>query len=265
MAPLTLDAEDRGKPTERVARPGVTAIRDRLRDAILSAELSPATVATQIELAEQFGVSRTPLREALRMLELEGLIVREPNGRSRVAPMSVDAIEDLCVMRISLEAAAVRLTVPVLGNSDHAELEGLLAQIDRLALLEDWAAIEPPHRAFHAKITSGAGERVVEHLARLWDHATRYRRAIFVKVARSGGFDVRQAEHRGMLDAIEAYDADGAAAYIAMQVARTAIEVAADVDPQHPMTKVRTTLATHTGSTELPASPRRASNGAVGR
>jgi DNA-binding GntR family transcriptional regulator len=254
-----LGAQRRAKPDEPLVRPGVTVIRDRLRDAILSGDLPPGAVATQIRLAEQFGVSRTPLREALRMLELEGLILREPNGRFRVSSMSVDDIEELCVMRISVEATAVRLTVPVFGNADHAELEGLLAQIDRFALLEDWVGIEVPHRAFHAKITSRAGERIVEQLARLWDHATRYREASFRKVAETGGFDVRQAEHRGMLDAIEAYDADAAAAYIALQIGRTAIEVVADIDPDHPMTKVRTTLATHTGSTELRVPPHRGS------
>jgi DNA-binding GntR family transcriptional regulator len=252
MHSMSVDAGDPATPAERRARTGVAATRDRLRDAILWGDLPPGAVATQIQLAERFGVSRTPLREALRMLELEGLILRQPNGRFRVSPVSVTDIEELCVMRVSLEAAAVRLTVPVLGNADHAKLEGLLAQIDRFALLEDWVAIEVPHRAFHAKICSGAGQRIVEHVALLWDHATRYRRISFQKAA-AGGREVRKAEHRGVLDAIEAQDADAAAAYIATQIAGTAIEVAADVDPEYPMTKLRTALAMHTGSTGLGA------------
>ena len=247
---MSVDAAEHARPGELRARVGVAVIRDRLRHAILSGDLAPGVVATQIQLAQRFGVSRTPLREALRMLELEGLILRQPNGRFRVAPVSVTDIEELCVMRVSLEAAAVRLTVPVLGNADHATLEGLLAQIDRFALLEDWVSIEVPHRAFHAKICSGAGQRIVEHVALLWDHAARYRKISLQKAA-AGGWEVRSAEHRGMLDAIEAHDAGAAAAYIATQIARTAIEVAADVDPEYPMAKVRAALAMHTGSTEL--------------
>jgi DNA-binding GntR family transcriptional regulator len=106
----------------------VATIRDQLRTAILRGELSPDQAVTQSGLAERYGVSRTPLREALRMLELENLIVRQSNGRFRVAGFSLDELEQLCVMRIALEAPAVRLTVPTLNNADHAELEGLLAR-----------------------------------------------------------------------------------------------------------------------------------------
>jgi DNA-binding GntR family transcriptional regulator len=240
-------------PIERAPRPSVTALRDQLRHAIITGELAPGAVATQMQLAEQFGVSRTPLREALRMLELEGLIVREPNARFRIAELSLDDIEQLCVIRISLETAAVRITVPQLTNTDHAELEGLLAQIDRYAFLGDWEGFEGPHRAFHMKITSGVGPSYSEQLERLFRHATRYRRAYGKLVAAKGRHAVSQAEHRAMLDAIEAYEPEPAAALVAVQYARTALEIAAEIDPEHPMDKVRTVLAMHTSSRELPA------------
>ena len=94
----------------------VALIRDRLRDAILMGELSPGERATQVSLADRFGVSRTPMREALRMLELEGLVLRESNGRFRISPLSGPQIEDLAVMRINLEVVAINLTVPRFGN-----------------------------------------------------------------------------------------------------------------------------------------------------
>jgi DNA-binding GntR family transcriptional regulator len=238
---------------ERTSRPSVTALRDKLRHAIVTGQLAPGGVATQTQLAERFGVSRTPLREALRMLELEGLIVREPNARFRIAGLSLDDIEQLCVMRISLETAAVRITVPQLTNADHAELEGLLAQIDRYALVGDWEGFERPHRDFHMKITSGVGPSYTEQLVRLFTHGTRYRRAYGKIVTAKGRAAVSQAEHREILDAIEAYEPERAAAVVAIQTARTAIEIAAEIDREHPMDKVRTTLATHTGSRELPA------------
>jgi DNA-binding GntR family transcriptional regulator len=250
---MATSEQDQAEVAPQASRPSVTALRDELRHAIVTCRLAPGAEATQMQLAEQFGVSRTPLREALRMLELEGLIVREPNGRFRIAELSLDDIEQLCVIRMSLETAAVWITVPLLTNTDHAELEGLLAQVDRYALVGDWEGFEGPHRAFHMKITSGVGPSYSEQVARLFVHGTRYRQAYARIVSARGRYAVSQAEHRAMLDAIEAYEPAPAAGLVAIQYARTALEIAAEVDPEHPMDKVRTILAVHTGSRELPA------------
>jgi DNA-binding GntR family transcriptional regulator len=232
----------------------VTLIRDQLRSAILEGELVADGSMTQSDLAERFGVSRTPLREALRMLELEGWVLRESNGRFRTAPTSIDDIEELAVMRISLEAIAVRLTVPTFGIDEHAELEGLLAQIERFASTEDWTGAEAPHRVFHQRIVSGSGDRIVDLLSRLWDRAARYRSASFGLTARSpSALAIRRAEHRAIVDAFEANDPAQAASVLATQIGRTALEVAAVIDPEHSMTRVRATLASHTGSETIEA------------
>jgi DNA-binding GntR family transcriptional regulator len=239
---LALDGEDRG----------VTALRDRLRSAIVRGEIPAGAVRTQAQLAEALGVSRTPLREALRMLELERLIVRQSNGRFRVADITLDDVEELGVMRIALDAAAARLTVPILTNADHAELEGLFAQTTRLAQLREWEAFHGPHLRFHLKLTSGVGPMYTDQLARLWDHAHRYRMAYAEIVTAQGREGVSIAEHRAILDAAEAYDAEGVVRGLAVQYARRAIEIAAEVDPSHPMDKIRTVLEMQTGSRELP-------------
>jgi DNA-binding GntR family transcriptional regulator len=227
----------------------VALIRDQLRDAILGGELAPGEPATQVDLAGRLGVSRTPLREALRMLELEGLVVRESNGRFRISPLSIEQIEDLAVMRISLEAVAVRLTVPELGNADHAELEGRLAQIERYAKLEDWRGIEVPHTEFHRTLITGAGDQITALLGRLWNHATRYRRVAFQQVADNRArWDTARVEHRAIADAVEAYDAAAAAGWAVTQIARSAINVAAQIDPDHPVPRVHAALERHAAS-----------------
>jgi GntR family transcriptional regulator, rspAB operon transcriptional repressor len=234
----------------------VALIRDLLRDAILSGELSPGERATQVSLADRFGVSRTPMREALRMLELEGLVLRESNGRFRISPLSGPQIEDLAVMRINLEVVAINLTVPRFGNADHAKLEGWLAQIERYAMLDDWVGIEVPHREFHRMLVSGAGDRITALLGQLWDHASRYRTLAFQ--ALRGNFapwETSRAEHRAIVDAFEAYDAPTAASWAATQVARTAIVVAREIDPDHPATRVYSVLERHTGRATLPEEP----------
>jgi DNA-binding GntR family transcriptional regulator len=241
------------------SRGSVIALHDRLRQAIVRGEIPAGAVQTQTQLAEALGVSRTPLREALRMLELENLIVRQSNGRFRVAGFSLDELEQLAVMRIALEAPAVRLTVPTLTNADHAELEGLLAQSERLAATQEWEAFEVLHLRFHHKLTSGIGPTYTEQLERLWDHATRYRRAhndIMTAVRRHAISERHHAissqEHREILDAVEAYDAATAARGVAVQYTRSTLEIAAQLDPAHPMEKVRTALEAETGSRDLP-------------
>jgi DNA-binding GntR family transcriptional regulator len=235
------------------ARSAVNTLRDRLRTSIVSGELPAGAVRTQSELADALGVSRTPLREALRMLELEQLITRKANGRFRVADFSLDEIEQLGVMRLTLEAAAVRLTVPSLTNADHAELEGLLAQTARLSGRSAWDEFEAPHLTFHMRLTGAVGPMYSEQLRRLWGRATRYRRAYAQLVAAHGRQGTSQREHRAILDAAEAYDADVAAGCVAVQYARTAIEIAAEIDPDFPMDRVRCALEVETGSRELPA------------
>jgi DNA-binding GntR family transcriptional regulator len=232
----------------------VTAIRDRLRDAIVSGELGPGMVSTQTQLADAMGVSRTPLREALRMLELEGLVVRETNRRFRVAGFSLDDLEELYVMRISLEASALRITLPAFTHADHAELEGLMAQMDRFAHVRDWPGFEQPHRDFHARLVEPAGSRLAEQIGRLWDHAVRYRSA-YAALIDSGDNDaawsLRRAEHRAVLDAVEEDDVDAATAVLASHYARTALDIARQLDPDNAMERLRTILEAHSGSREL--------------
>ena len=234
----------------------VALIRDRLRDAILSGELSPGERATQVSLADRLGVSRTPLREALRMLELEGLVIRESNGRFRISPLSGPQIEDLAVMRINLEVVAITLTVPRFGNTDHAKLEGWLAQIDRYAMLEDWVGLETPHREFHRMLISCAGDRIQALLGQLWDHASRYRKVAFEQLTdNTESWERSRAEHRAIVDAFETYDAPTATRWAATQIARTAIVVARQIDPDHPATRVYDVLERHTGRPTLPEEP----------
>src|SRR5579885_1654687 len=110
----------------------------RVREAILDGELAPGTVMSQVALAEDLGISRTPLREALRMLQSEGLIDAQPNRRVRVAPMTPQDLEDLWIIRVTLEAEALRLSVPRMTPEDLAGLEGHMAEMAHYAANEDY-------------------------------------------------------------------------------------------------------------------------------
>ncbi len=159
---------DNGQNTEDVY--------ERVRTAILDGQLAPGAVMSQVALAQDLGISRTPLREALRMLQSEGLVEGEPNRRVRVAPMTAPDLEQLYLMRVTLEAEALRLSVPRMTSEDLARLEGHMAEMAHFAAEKDYRRWNLPHEQFHRGLTAHAGERVNFVLGQMFDHAERYRR-----------------------------------------------------------------------------------------
>jgi DNA-binding GntR family transcriptional regulator len=226
---------------DRATRDGkdVANVYERLRRSILQGEMRPGAITSQMELTRELGVGRTPLREALRMLQHEGLIVARPNRRIQAAPLSAQDAEELYVMRIALETVAIRLTVPQLDDLDIAELEGLMAQMARLA---EAGAIQmdKPHRDFHDRLVSGSGERPAALIRELSDHAERYR--LFYGATAPGHYERRHAEHRAILEAAAAGDADRAAEALALHYLRTAQLIFAAIDPDRPLARLRATV-----------------------
>src|SRR4051794_27986861 len=92
-------------------RDNVEQVYRRVREAILEGEIAPGSVMSQVALADELGVSRTPLREALRMLQSEGLVDAQTNRRVTVKPISATDLEELVVMRVALETEAVRPSI----------------------------------------------------------------------------------------------------------------------------------------------------------
>jgi GntR family transcriptional regulator, rspAB operon transcriptional repressor len=228
----------------------VEVVHDRLRDAILRGELAAGQELSQVPLAAQMGVSRTPLREALRMLQREGLVEASPNRSYRVAGFSLGDLEELYVSSIPLEAIAIRLTLPGLRSGDIAQLEGEMAQMAHYAAAHDVDGWEVPHRAFHRRLTSGAGPRLGELLDQLSDHAGRYRRVYLGSAHRA--WEAAAAEHRRIVDACKAGDADAAAGQLAHHLATTAFRVMELVD--HDYEPVRLRLAVAVAERPLPDS-----------
>jgi DNA-binding GntR family transcriptional regulator len=198
---------------------GVALIYGLLRDAIITGELAAGAAISQIALEKEYGVGRTPLREALRMLQAEGFVVGEPNKRVRIAELSRADAEELFRLRILLEAEAARLTVPGLTSRDIAEMEGFLAQMDHYGRDRDWLALREPHRAFHARFVGGAGPRTLALILGLFDHAERYR--VFSLAPPEGFWAERQAEHRTLVAAAADGDADRTAALLEQHYTRT--------------------------------------------
>lgn len=218
----------------------VTLVHDRLRARILAGEIPPGEIS-QAALARQLDVGRTPLREAIRMLQREGLVFSKPNRRIRIAELSATDSEELLIMRVALEGAAIRITVPMLGSEGIAELEGLIAQMDYYIRSQDPAGYRTPHHAFHARLVAGAGERMTTIISQLFDHAERYQSTFGVATPEVWG--ERRAEHRAIVDAAAAGDADLAARRLAEHYANSALLVLEGLGGGYRPDRLRTVLA----------------------
>jgi DNA-binding GntR family transcriptional regulator len=219
-------------------RDNVEQVYKRVREAILTGEISAGTAMSQVALADELGVSRTPLREALRMLQSEGLVDAQANRRVTVRPISATDLEELVVMRVALETEAVRLSVPRLIPEDIAALEGRLAEMAHFAEAKDYARWQAPHTAFHRGLTAPAGPRVNAQLQQLSDHFERYRR---VHIARSAEAWLT-AGHREILDACKGGDRELTAGLMADHLSRTAFDVAELLEPGYDAARLRQTL-----------------------
>jgi DNA-binding GntR family transcriptional regulator len=215
-------------------------IYEQLRSAILLGELPPGEAISQATLARDFNAGRTPLREALRMLQHEGLVVSEPKRRVRIAGLSGDDAEELYIMRISLEAVGIRLTVPTLTSNDLAEFEGVMAQMDHFMRMDDRVGFAAPHRRFHHMLLAAAGPRSIVTVAQLFDHAERYRLRFGANTRNV--WEERRSEHRGILEAVLEGDADLAAERLVEHYLHTALLIFAALDPEHNLARLRTTV-----------------------
>ncbi|MEU9336521.1 GntR family transcriptional regulator [Streptomyces sp. NPDC048290] len=229
----------------------VAAAHDLLRTAILYGELEAGLSLSQAALGDRFGVGRTPLREALRLLQREGLVVAEPNRRVSVAELSAEDFEQLYIMRVSLEATAIRLTVPRLTSDDLAELEASMARMDHYEQAADPVGARAPHRALHQGLVAGAGERVAGEISRLAEHSERYR----LRFAEPGTGAKRRVEHRAVLDAAKSGDAERAVRELVLHYARSAALVFGALDPDRDLERLRTCVRSLAPGAEDALSP----------
>jgi DNA-binding GntR family transcriptional regulator len=216
---------------------------DQLRNRILVGELAPGATFSQVQLSEQLGVSRTPLREAVRRLQTEGLLRTEHGRRVAVAPLTTDDFEDLYAMRIVLDSLAVRLTIPHLSDDELAAIRMAFLEATAAASRGDVAAYREPHRRFHFGLFAHAGARLEQEVDDLWDHAERYR-LLQVQSAGDIAHLVRlgEREHAAILEAAENRDAALGAQRMAEHLSRTALMTLVQIDHRYEPVRVRAAL-----------------------
>lgn len=195
-----------------------TAYR-RLRQAIIDGDFEPGAPLRHSELVEAFGVSLIPIREAIRKLEVERLVDSVPNRGARVAPISLDDVQDVYATRIVLECEALRRAWPRLDEQHLAEIRKL-----RDRMVEQVRREDPRFYDLHRRVHFGLYERsnspwLIHLIEILWSHTERYRRL----AARLKTFvDEPTDLHGRILEAAEAGDLGAAQDALRADLQRTA-------------------------------------------
>jgi DNA-binding GntR family transcriptional regulator len=180
-------------------RTAAQLIVEALRRAIQSGQLAGGSPLGQEELAAQFGVSRIPVREALKQLESEGLVSSVPHRGAVVASLSQGEIADLFEMMIALEQRALKLAWPLLQAEDFQQAARLLAQLEHESDPLRWSE---RHIGFHHALYRLDGHPRFEQLVRqLRAQIDRY---AYVFLTLGEERDQWQREHRALLAACEA-------------------------------------------------------------
>jgi DNA-binding GntR family transcriptional regulator len=189
-----------------------------LRDEIVRGDLAPGQYLRLEEIAARFDVSTMPVREALRDLEVEGLVTIFPHRGAVVTQLSADELQDIYDIRATLEEMATRLAVPFLTEETLAELTSLVEQMDE-HLGDAVATVKLNHR-FHLTLYAASGRKHLCELNRILRYRVQHYLRFYIVEAESGHLPQNQGEHRAILEACKRGDAEQAAAIMHDHVAQ---------------------------------------------
>jgi len=189
-----------------------TPLRDvvcnSIRRAILTGQMEPGTRLLEVHLADTLGVSRTPVREAIRKLEQEGLVIIRPRRGAEVARITAPQMRDMMEVRIIMDVLAAKLAA---GRADAAAIEEIKAveeQFEEEIRNGDLHSIVEADTRFHAAIAAAGGNRkLIEINREMEDQVNRYRYETD-KIVETRPDLVR--EHTAVIKAIEAGDPEAA-------------------------------------------------------
>jgi DNA-binding GntR family transcriptional regulator len=202
-------------------------ITDFLRDAILTGGFGDGAQLNQTALAKHFGVSRVPIREALRQLQAEGLVTSRTHRQTVVTTLSVDMVAELLDVRRLLEIRLLQLSAPHLGHDAITNLRGLCSDMNTPDSHAHWLEL---NRAFHRQL---CGQADASYMMELAESLSR-RVERYLHVGRKGDplERTREAneEHHTIVDLVAHGKIDAACAALDTHISRTREKVIALLD-----------------------------------
>ena len=182
------------------------AVFEAVRDAIISGKLSPGERLMEVQLAEEMGVSRTPVREAIRKLELEGFVEMMPHKGAYVAGISIKDIVDVFEVRAALEALASRLAAERITEDELGQLERSIVSISEVSDGQNIEAIVESDTGFHDIIYQASrNDKLMQFIAHLKEQIKRFRTT---SLALPGRTETALEEHRQIMKALSERNAD---------------------------------------------------------
>jgi DNA-binding GntR family transcriptional regulator len=181
-------------------------VADQIRIAIIEGRLKPNDHIVESALTEQLGVSRTPVREALILLERESLVVSIPNRGCFVRTFSADDVLALFSMRVTLENFAAELIIDTLTSADHATLREYIERQNAYIQQNDFRQLRSTDMAFHQCLITSSQH---PHLIRNWQEIVAQIAAVlYLRAEGHPNYDEHLAieDHKRILDAYAAHD-----------------------------------------------------------
>jgi len=202
-------------PVATVYRTKAQIVHEYLKEAIVNGTLPPGERLNIRTLSHKLGVSQTPVREALRLLAQEGLVVINPHSDARVADLPLEGLEENMLIRAELEGLATRLAAPHITPEVMAELEQLCGEMDRCVQRRDLVRYGELNRRFHLTIYRCSPYRRLYGLIEELLNQVPRARSVFALapdyVRRS------QETHRAILEALKSGDGERAGALVRQQ------------------------------------------------
>ena len=185
------------------------AVAEALRHDITTGKLPPGSWIVQESVAEEFGLSRIPIREALKTLVAEEYITYVPHSGYRVTKLSLAELTEVFRLRSVLEEELLRDAIPRMADAIIDEMRVCMAEMDRAAEVGDLVAVGIANRRFHyLTFQDGQMARTKRIVDQLWNTADAYRPLY----AHLMDLSLVNSEHLLMVDALAARDIDGAVA-----------------------------------------------------
>jgi len=199
--------------THRIERRSVPEnIRDSLQERILSGEFREGDALIQDVIAEEYNVSRIPVREALRQLEASGLVVIQIHKGAVVASIPTEQVEEIFELRALLEGDLIERAIPRMTDQDIAEAGEVLTELEASFARGDMASWGRLNSAFHRRLYAPAGRP--QTLAILQGISLQAERYIRLHLVLTDGLAEAQHEHREILRLCAMRDAAAATRYL---------------------------------------------------
>lgn len=217
----------------------VALIYDKLRTDILNGQLTPGSPLSQLAIAKAHGTSNGPVREAMRRLQQDQLVVASANRRFNVAPFDLSDLESVLGLHLVNVALVIRIGTSFLTDADVRALDRYVADMER-AVGQDDVAWEAAYRDFVLVIARHAGMRMVSVIGNFIDNIQRYRSNLLDRFPRvyAGGPAFRQIQ-----TAVARRDGVAAAALYAEFFGRISLSILAGAAPNYDAARLRVCIS----------------------